>query len=90
MTRMKHERMNPDALQAGMERLGRKVSALRARGICAHGWSQGRMADNGNGGGKYAATFAALEIGQVICLDCGETFANDTAHHAARAAILDA
>ena len=90
MTRMIHERMNPDALQARMERAGRKISALRARGICAHGWVQARMMDNGAGGGKYSATFAALRIGNVICLDCGETFSSDSAHHAARAAILNA
>ena len=90
MTRMIHERMNPDVLQARLERAGNKIAALRTREICAHGWIQSRMADNGAGGGKYSRTFAELQIGQVICLDCGEIFASVPAAHAARAAILNA
>lgn len=34
--------MDADLLQAELYRLGRKVSLLRKRGLCAHGWSQVR------------------------------------------------
>lgn len=32
---------NPDAAQRHLEKIGNKISALRRRGICTHGWMQG-------------------------------------------------
>jgi hypothetical protein len=36
------DRMDADLLQAELYRLGRRDSALKKRGICSHGWSQGK------------------------------------------------
>lgn len=41
MSFLKYAELYPDAAQAKLERAGRKIDALKARGICTHGWMQG-------------------------------------------------
>jgi hypothetical protein len=41
MSFLKFAERYPDAAQAKLEAAGRKLDALRKRGICAHGWMQG-------------------------------------------------
>ncbi len=38
---LKYCEIDPDGAQAMLERRGSKIAALRARGICTHGWLQG-------------------------------------------------
>jgi hypothetical protein len=58
---MNIDTMDADMLQAELYRLGRMDSALRKRGICSHGWSQG-IPGNPDGPTK--------------CLHCGKLFAS--------------
>ncbi len=41
MSFLKYAELYPDAAQAKLERIGRKLDALKKRGICTHGWMQG-------------------------------------------------
>lgn len=64
MSFLKYAERNPDGAQRKLERAGNRVAALRARGICTHGWIQGTPGDD-NGPAK--------------CLHCGQQFANTQA-----------
>lgn len=56
-----------DMLQSSLEAAGRRSAALRARGICDHGWTQGLAAS-----GEWCGEGAAPAVGFARCLHCGE------------------
>lgn len=62
---------NPNAAQAILERKGRKIAALRARGICTHGWLQGPPGP------------ASAPCSDVTCLHCGAKWATMAEAYAA-------
>lgn len=41
MSFLKYAELYPDAAQRKLERAGNRISELRKRGICTHGWMQG-------------------------------------------------
>ncbi len=66
-----------DVEMAALESAGRRVAALRKRGICAHGWIQGAPG-NGN----------TFDVSPVTCHECGAVFPTGKAWGAARDAAL--
>lgn len=67
-----------DQEQAGIEAAGRRLAALRRRGICAHGCVQGTPPGCGD----------AFDRMPVKCHDCGVTFPTGKAWGRARDAAL--
>ena len=63
------ERLDADIEQAELERVGRRVSVLRRRGVCLHGWTAPADVD-----GWRAGTDARRR-----CQHCGYVFADDAA-----------
>jgi len=57
---MYHDQMDADILTAQLHALGRRDSALRKRGICSHGWSQGQAPCKCLHCGKVFPTFDAM------------------------------
>ena len=66
-----------DVEMAGLEAIGRRVAALRKRGICAHGWVQGAPGSAAN-----------FDASPVTCHECGAVFPTGLAWGAARDAAL--
>lgn len=61
MSFLRYAERCPDGAQARLERAGNKVAALKARGICTHGWMQGPP-------GK--AVLTCLDCGQEFASEC--------------------
>lgn len=67
-----------DIEQAELEAEGNRIAALRARGICTHGWTQG-----------YTAAYRPdLAPAKVECHDCGRIFGTQAELDAERAERL--
>lgn len=63
-----------DIEQAEFGALGRRVTALRRKGICTHGWVQGQPGRS--------------MTGPIKCLDCGQEFLTADDWHDARHQLL--
>jgi hypothetical protein len=72
-----------DLEQAEYERMGKRLAALRAAGVCAHGWTQGYTPE-------AAARHTGLQVGGIACLEdgCGMVWASEDEWYEARQEAL--
>lgn len=66
---LQSERLDADMEQAELERIGRRVSELKRKGVCLHGWTA--PAD--------VEAWAAGTDARRHCLHCGHVFADEAA-----------